>query len=326
MGFSMMNNIKLNISSWQSFKLCDLFDYKRGQRLKSEDRELGNIPYYSASETNNGLTDMISNPLFICKNALIYTTFGDMFYIEHDFTASDEVSIFTNDNLNKYIGLFIATVVNVNKYRYQFGRKAFLNKFRNEIIKLPAIDGIPNWQYMEEYILNLMKNTGVLDRISTSIISPHLELDISSWQSFKLYDLFDYKRGQRLKSEDRELGNIPYYSASETNNGLTDMISNPLFICRNALIYTTFGDMFYIEHDFTASDEVSIFTNDKLNKYIGLFIATVINANKYRYQFGRKAFLNKFKNEIIKLPAIDGIPNWQYMEEYIKRLPYSDKI
>ncbi len=154
-----------------------------------------------------------------------------------------------------------------------------------------------------------------------------LKLDVSSWQEFKLIDLFDYTRGQRLKSEDRESGNIRYYSASEFNNSLTDMISNPLFICQNSLIYTTFGDMFYIDGEFSASDEISIFKHKQLNQYNGLFIATVVSANKYRYQFGRKAFYNKFKNEIIKLPVTNiGQPDWQYMESYIKTLPYADKI
>ena len=134
-------------------------------------------------------------------------------------------------------------------------------------------------------------------------------------------------RGKRLKSEDRESGYLRYFSASELNNGMTDCIANPLFIEKDALIYTTFGDCFYVNGEFTASDEINIFKHSKMNQYNGLFIATIISQNKYRYRFGRKAFFNKFENEIIKLPIDkDENINWQFMEDYIKSLPYSDRI
>lgn len=125
---------------------------------------------------------------------------------------------------------------------------------------------------------------------------------------------------------------------------MTDKIANPLFIESDSLIYSTFGDCYYVEGEFTASDEISILQNDNLNKNIGLFIATIINKNKYKYAYGRKAFRNKFVNESIKLPIkkdennrylIDNykeysdegyIPDWGFMENYIKSLPYGDKI
>jgi type I restriction-modification system DNA methylase subunit len=161
-----------------------------------------------------------------------------------------------------------------------------------------------------------------------SIFPNQYELDVINWQKFNLVKLFENcYRGKRLKSEDREPGDTRYFAASEVNNGMTDLIANPLFIEKNALIYTIFGDCFYVEDDFTTCDDVNIFKHTHLNKYNGLFLATVINQNKYRYRFGRKAFFNKFENEIIKLPTDqNGDPDWEYMEHYIKQLRYSDKI
>ncbi|WP_182688965.1 restriction endonuclease subunit S [Staphylococcus succinus] len=49
--------MKINITGWHSFVLEDLFEISRGQRQKSTDRISGDIPYYSASEYNNGMTD-----------------------------------------------------------------------------------------------------------------------------------------------------------------------------------------------------------------------------------------------------------------------------
>ena len=112
-----------------------------------------------------------------------------------------------------------------------------------------------------------------------------------------------------------------------SNNGLTDNISNPIFIEKDALIYTTFGHCYYIEGQFTASDEVSILKHKKLNKFNGLFIATIINLNQYKYSFGRKAFKNKFSKDSILLPVDSkGDPDWQFMEDYIKSLQYSKAL
>ena len=64
-----------------------------------------------------------------------------------------------------------------------------------------------------------------------------------------------------------------------------------------------------------------------MNKYSALFITTMMKKNQYKFKFDRKAFYNKFQNEIIKLPVTkDGTPDWLFMENYIKCLPYSDNI
>lgn len=160
---------------------------------------------------------------------------------------------------------------------------------------------------------------------------PCLKIHIDDWKSYIIKDIFKIIRGKRLIEDDREKGTIKYFSASEINNGLTDKISNPLFVESDSLIYSTFGDCYYVDENFTASDEISILKNKNLNKYNGLFVSTVINKNKYKFTYGRKAFKNKFENETIKLPSKlnkknEYEPDWEYMENYIKSLPYGDVI
>ena len=128
-------------------------------------------------------------------------------------------------------------------------------------------------------------------------------------------------------ADNRIKGEVLYFSASEFNNGLTDKIENPLFIEKNSIIYTTFGDAFYVDGEFTASDEISIFNDGRLNIYNGLFIVTLMMKNKYKYSFGRKAFKNKWSGDKISIPVDkNGNPDWQFMEDYIKSLPYSASI
>ena len=54
-----------------------------------------------------------------------------------------------------------------------------------------------------------------------------------------------------------------------------------------------------------------------------MFLVTILNLEKYRYNYGRKASQARMKERSIKLPAKNGQPDWQFMEKYIKSLPYS---
>lgn len=199
---------------------------------------------------------------------------------------------------------------------------------------------IPDWQFMEDYIKSLHSEPITTTRGAAESLS----LGVDKWEEFRVRNLFDITRGQRLIADDREQGKLSYFSASQDNNGCTDYISNPLFVDKDALIYDTFGDCYYVSGEFTASDEISILHNTNMTEKSGLFIATIMSANKYKYAFGRKAFQNKFIDNIIKLPiqrdvfgnpVIDPdkkysdkgyIPDWDFMERYIDSLPYSDKI
>ncbi len=142
------------------------------------------------------------------------------------------------------------------------------------------------------------------------------------WGEFVVGEIFDFAmRGKRLIERDRVKGNIPYYSASKESNGLTDMIANPLFIAKNKLIISTFCDCYYVEGEFTASDEITIFGNDKLNKHNGLFIARIVKSNASKYAFGYKAFSERLMKQIIMLPIDSkGEPNYKFMESFMRKL------
>lgn len=64
----------------------------------------------------------------------------------------------------------------------------------------------------------------------------------------------------------------------------------------------------------------------KSNKYILLFISTIINQQSYKFSYGRVGS-DKIPNLDIKLPATkEGVPDYLFMENYIKQLQYSDMI
>ena len=90
---------------------------------------------------------------------------------------------------------------------------------------------------------------------------------------------------------------------------------------------------FYQPIAFCATSDVNILQNNiHMNKYVGLFIATVIDFNEnFRWTYGRQCRVADTKEIRLKLPAVKKAngkyePNWQFMEDYIKSLPYSSYL
>lgn len=65
-----------------------------------------------------------------------------------------------NKNLNKWNGLFLVTVLDLERYRYSYGRSWTGNRLKDTEIMLPALikeDGTyePDWDFMTSYIPSL---------------------------------------------------------------------------------------------------------------------------------------------------------------------------
>ena len=322
---------------YKYFEFCQVFDYKRGRRLTTQNQISGDIAYISSTALNNGVDNYISPPDYmdVYKNKMTLSNSGSvgyLFYHDYDFVASDHVTVIwlKNRELTKYISIFLKPIFEKIKYRYNFGREISNDRLIKEKIYLPIDkDENPDFAYMEEHIKSLLNKVS-FRKVNTQKQRKKLPINISEWKEFSFIDeklWTRIKHGERLIASDRIKGETPYYSASEYNNSLTDSIENPLFVEKDCIVYSTFGTAFWVSGDFTASDEIYAFHIPNLNKYNALFITTIMKQNQYKFKFGRKAFKNKFQNEIIKLPATkDGDPDWLFMENYIKSLPYSDNI
>ena len=313
------------------------------------------INYVGRSKKNNGITAKVlrdefikpnpSNTISVAAGGSVMEAFvqEEEYYSGRDLYYLKPKKEMTINEMQYY-----CMCIRHNQFKYSFGRQANITLAS---LLVPDTDEIPSWVYKERnidissipnYFLDegYEKACWYLDNIDQEtfeqeyngkLVDEKVSLDVSNWHQFKMKEIFPIiERGKRQKSIDRISGEIPYYSASKNNNGLTDYISNPAFIDSNALICTTFCDAYYIEGDFTASDEITYFKSDNLNKYNALFISTIIKQEQFRYSFGRKAFKNKLIETKILLPAIlkedKYIPDWDYMEKYIKRINYRNSI
>jgi hypothetical protein len=141
--------------------------------------------------------------------------------------------------------------------------------------------------------------------------------------------IFSKERGTRLTKPDREKGDIPLITAGSENEGIADYISNSdMKVYHDAITIDMFGFSCYRGFDFCCDDNILVLKASKLNIFNGMFIATIINRDDYKCAYGRQYRQKTFDVHKIKLPAVKIAPNkyepdWQFMEDYIKSLPYS---
>lgn len=333
-----MSKLKLTDVEWGEFKIGNIFEIARGKRHIEKNRKKGNIPYYSASSVNNGVTDFISNPLFVMGNKIIVTTFCDAFYVGNTFTASDEITILDNKYINKHNGLFISNSIMSNKSKYAFGRKAFTERIKEQIIMLPIdSQGWPNWKFMEDYIKQEQKQQAqkIIDYYENKLVElagDVIGLDKVEWKTFRFTEVFqEIQRGKRLTKANQTDGPKPYISSTSENNGVDAFIGNKTGIRKFENVLTlansgSVGSTFYQQFEFVASDHVTALKSENADKYAYLFLSTVVKRLEEKYSFNREINDTRIKREKIILPADkQGNPNFQYMSDFVKKLEL-DKV
>jgi hypothetical protein len=219
--------------------------------------------------------------------------------------------------------IYYCLCIEANKYKFStFGREA--NYSFNKLL-VPDTDDLPEW-------INAYSTSELI--INTKIERKELPIDSSDWQYFRIGTLFAIQNCKCANAGNLIDGNDIYYvGAKKNDNGIMKKVAydNDLVTKGNCMVFIcdgqgSVGYSNYMDIDFIGSTTLSVGYHAKLNKYTGLFLTAVLDLERPKYSYGRK--YRKFLPETkIKLPADqNGEPDWQYMENYIKSLPYSDKI
>lgn len=345
--------MNLNMSYWKTFLLQDIFNIRYGANLElniCEEAIVGDeINFVSRTESNNGVSAKVrlipevepqkAGLITVAGGGSVLSTFvqNKPFYSGRDLYTLD-----AKENISDEAKLFIITLIKANKYKYNYGRQA--NKTLPYIeIKLPvqhnkdgsitiddnhkySSDGyIPDWQFMEDYIKSLHYKP-----ITTKNKTPSIKLDIENWNVFLLSEYFDIIPGKYHDPDEYEEGSTPYYSASNENNGISQYINLQPDFVGNCIITGKIGcTAFYAPNDFCATSDVNIFCPKfNMTPAMALFIVTVINfGENYKWAYGRQCRVGDSKKIFISLPSTySEKPDWQFMEDYIKSLPYGDRI
>lgn len=150
------------------------------------------------------------------------------------------------------------------------------------------------------------------------------KIDISAWKKFSLGTLFRIEKGTRLTKANMKEGNINFIGASSFNNGVTAKIGNIEHLHPANTITVSYngsvGEAFYQTQEYWASDDVNVlYPNFTLNEFIAMFLLPIIKLAGQRYAFIDKWKKEDMEQDSIPLPAsVDGEPDWEYMEKYIK--------
>lgn len=316
-------------------KLSDIFDIKYGNQfdLNKMEKNAGDtklVSFVSRTAKNNGVSSKVSlvkgTPPFDagCITVALGGSVLCSFVQVERFYTGQNVSVLTNDKLSIKEKLFYCIAIKRNAYRYQAcGREA--NRTLGDLL-VPSVDEIPSWVNDLE-ILNPQDSFRPLNE------DKNIKLNHADWVAFKYKDLFDIGRGKGPRKKDLTgHGSVPFVSASEQNNGLTGWtIHEPMHsggvisVVRNG---NSVASSFYQEDEFCSTEDVHIFTPKfKINNYIALFICTLIKKEKYRFNYGRKWSIARMLDSEIKLPVkASGTPDFEFMERYIKSLPYSSGL
>lgn len=171
-----------------------------------------------------------------------------------------------------------------------------------------------------------------------------MNLNPNDWKRFYLGRLFDIKKVNVSPLKIRKLDAI-YIGAIDSNSGVANHIGqkpihegNTISLSYNGSV----GEAFYQADPYWATDDVNALYSkyEGFNEFIGLFMVATIRQEKYRFSYGRKWTLENMNNTDICLPIrynsdgspfIDStnfysdegyVPDWQFMENYIKSLHY----
>lgn len=307
----------------QQVPLKEIFDVAYGGNFsKVSDYQSGDTPVIKSQATNNGVIaflDIEPN----CANIISVARTGSVgasFYHEYNCYVTDDCMVMTPKiPLNRTEMLVYSRLVYQNSFKYNYGRKVTPTRLSRETLPHP------------EDVAAIAKRLSMPAAPPSQPATKCAEkIDIRSRlvRSFSLQSLFDIKKGQRLTKANMVVGSTPFIGAIESGNGCRQYVSaapnhaaGTITVSYNGSV----GEAFYQPVAYWASDDINVlYPKFEMNPLTALFICTLIRQEKFRFNYGRKWHLGRMNESTIKLPAkADGQPDWEFIESYVKALPYS---
>ena len=340
----MADRLSLNDREWKEFKVGELFTITSGRAYNKNKMKIAEsgLRHISRATSNHGIdcyADMEDYDRYdkylgncITVSSIPYTDGTCAFYQDKEFCCGVGVGIIRFEGINKYNSLFICNCINAAVIgKYGMAKCLGPSALRSEVIYLPADDsGNPDYDFMERYVKQLYD--GFMDSVCVYTEpavkdSSKLHLTDRDWKEFKVEELFVLKVARSNDKGKLEVGDIPFIGRSKDNNGLQGFYSTDKVTEGKCITLGMVGTFraFWQDRDFAASQNILTIRNSRLNKCNALFICKVIEtAIDGKYSYGNSIKAGTFGNTLLKLPADDsGNPDYDFMEQYIKQLPFS---
>lgn len=303
--------------------------------------------------------------LFDCKKTISLADRGTFFAAvqNHDFYIGTRVKAleFKDGRHSECILQFFVTVINHEAFRFCYGRNC-TNGLDDLVIQLPVKNEKVDYEFIEKYMNSLngdvsdipdyflnegyKKACWYLDNINQGEFEKDfaeafdknkLKLSDREWDYFVLENIVSsvhngksYNASDLVISDSEEY--VSYVTRTDENNGISMYVQALEYKGLEKANAITIGDttatIFFQEHNFITGPHIIVIRADWLNVYTANFIITILNQEKYRYPvFGRAFTKDLIKQTKVYLPIDDdGNPDYKFMEDYIKSLPFSNKI
>jgi hypothetical protein len=312
--------------------LKNIFDIRYGNQFdlnKLESNEDSDINFVSRTSQNLGVVCKVSkhNGVEPFSSGLITVTLGGTYLLssfvqQEKFYTAQNIKILTPKiELSFNEKVYYCLVIQMNRFRYSsHGREA--NKTLDDLLVPEEVPDI-----FRSIDFNKVK---VINKKSLS--KGFIQLNPLVWSWFDLDELFDVSASRDELIENLTLGNkTPYIASTEFNNGIIEFVDEQPTNKAGTITANrggSVGHFFYQPKDYLATPvDVRILTPKfVINEYIGLFITTILKLEKYKFNYSRKMGTDRLKKLKIKLPSKNGQPDFEFMENYIKSLPYSSSI
>ncbi|MEG1673094.1 MAG: restriction endonuclease subunit S [Alistipes sp.] len=350
----------MELLNWTEFNINTFFDISYGNKLDMCQMEetADGIHFVTRTATNNGIGGYVKVVNYAesyparCLTVALGGSIGSTFLQQKIFYTSQNVAVLKPKlELSDEVLLFVATLIQKESEKrfVAFGRELNKHIKVDFTIKLPAIKGeepiTPDWNNIElfakKYIISILPSRsrkvflGEYDR--KPILPTPISLNNSKWDWFSVKDIFPIIEKCKCSNATEFLedgDDIAYIGAKKSNNGVMRYVNydESLITKGNCIVFIgdgqgSVGYCTYQPNDFIGSTTLLAGYSKHLNVYVAQFLITVLDLERYRYSFGRKYKKDVIKSSRIKLPATqNGDPDWNFMENYIKSLPYSSNI
>ncbi len=221
-----------------------------------------------------------------------------------------------------------------------------------DVNKKYSDDGhVPDWKFMEYYMKSLHHKPLTTQNKSENT----LQLDVEKWKYFYLKNICDITMGNKMDWSAMTMENpeVNFVGRSADDNGvagkvdLVDGVEPYKAGCITVALGGSLGSSYLQDEKFYTSQNVSVLEfEDDVSDAAKIFVSCLImNESKYKYfPFGRELNTHIRTDFGFTLPVqhnSDGtffidekhtyseegyVPDWQFMEDYIKSLPYGDRL
>lgn len=339
----MSRQLQLTDREWQEFVLGELFEITSTSSSIDKKRLTGTIgdnPYITRSENNNGIDSFIDNQSSYKMDEANVITIGldtqTVFYQSAPFYTGQNIQIVRHSQLNKYNALFVIRTIRVLVQKFSWGSYgATLTRLRRGKVFLPIkADGTPDWTFMEVYMKQVEEE--LLSRVRPKLEEQLLEHIISlgaledrEWSEFVLTDFFNPIKGNQNNMASLIDGELPLISAKKGDNGVKAFVSpnKKSLFPQHCITLNLDGDggaglAFYQEYSFALdSHVVALYPKFSLDKFCLLFIARSISAQRSRFGHGRAINKSRLNHFLLMLPIqADGMPDWEFMSAFMKKV------